>query len=440
MIRPETPVRSRTRVSRREVRAVKKGLLMLALHAQLAACASVDDTDEIAGLSLPLANRDQVGPDEVTLHGRRFLRNDLVSEAQWLEMQDPENLRPVEEPADELLVVDRTDEDVRRLAIQLMAHVQNEYGYYVQAEPDLETARKILDWDENDTADRASVEPATTPRVGRSIINTDDRSPTTCPGCTPHSWLGFSQIGGSGALIGWTTLYTAAHNIYDNQPVAVDGDGKGFFCSDQSTDTTTAPPNTNPCDGPGEPGDPRWSFFNGLVTCAFTASVSNAWTTLTSTDWWTIARHDYAVVEFNCNPGLGHMGSTIQSGGILDTFQGKAGGYPARFPCPAGSRGSAADCPAGTFLFGGGASPPWTATTAYWSATSFYFVGDSESAHTWRFDGDTTMGMSGGPVMNANNKLTGVNSNSQSSPLPVKNRFNRLTSTVWNFIVANSSL
>jgi hypothetical protein len=323
-----------------------------------------------------------------------------------------------------------------------MAHRQDEFGYYVQAEPDLEAAWRVLNWDPEDTADRAAVEPEEAPQAGRAILGTDDRNATTCPGCTPSSWVGLSQAGGSGTLIGWTTIYTAAHMLYDNSPVAVDNTGVGWLCANATPDTNVggAPPNDNPCDGIGDPGDPRWRFFNGLVTCPQAAQVNNAWLAGNlNSNQWTRARHDYGVVELNCSPGLGHMGSIILSGGgPLDTFTGVVGGYPGRFPCPAGSRGTAADCPAGAFQWVGMAAP-WTSATLYWTPQSFFFGGTEQASHTWIVYADTTTGMSGGPLRHGANRIVGVEANSTGGASP-QNRFNRLTSTVWTFIQANSSL
>lgn len=413
----------------------------------LVACASDWGSDDTGNSSFAVSTERDQGPDEMMIHGRRFIRNDLVSAAQSLEMRDPENHRPVPGP-DERRALKQTgkplnapdERDVRRLAIQLMAHTHNEYGYYVQAEPDLEMARRILGADPGEVVDHAPAEPSEAPRGGRAIINTDDRVATTCPGCTPSSWVGFLEAGASGVLVGWTTIYTVAHMQYDNVPATSDGDGVGWICRNNTPDTNTAAPNTNPCDGPGDPGDSRWRFFNGLVTCGQSATVNNTWVTQSLlSNIWTRTRHDYAVVELSCNPGLGHMGSIILSGGgPLDTFVGAAGGYPGQFPCPPGSGGTPTDCPGGALQYGGG-GPPWTSAVMYWTPQTFYFGGTQEAAHTWRVFADNTGGMSGGPLMQSNNRATGIASHHQTGSNPV-NMYNRLTGTVWNFIVANSSL
>lgn len=366
------------------------------------------------------------------INGRQFIRADLMSEEQKAELQDP---RWWADP-----------EDVESLAQLMREHVHTSEGYYIEAEPNFGLALRILNAD--DTLDSGS--DGFDGREDRGVIGGDQRTQlnnsTTSVGL-PIAW---SESGGSGVMFAVNRLYTAAHVVHNNNPSSFGG--TGWMCRDQSTSNST-----NPCDGPGEAGDPRWGFginspssvfnSNGIVTCGWTISVPNAWVNMTVSDLnnlWLLGRYDYARVVFSCNVGdhTGWLGRWNYSDGNLPSTGARIAGYPSRFWCPTTTPvGNAMDCPANAMTGQGtrqrsGSPTSWA--NLFWSAAGGVAPGTQQSAHTLGYTLDATAGQSGGPVMshftNSNGwtgwHIHGVNSSAGTTI----NRANRYTTTVKAFI------
>lgn len=402
------------------------------------------------------------GPEEIVLKGRRYIRHDLVSTEQWQIMSDPQNLVDVQgadadtSPTSQEATGEKTrDADkIRKLAIQLMDHAHNELDYYVEAEPNLELAERILYPGPND----ASVDrPASDESAGehlkelfpdapslqdKGIIGSDNRAVETCPGCAPGSYVGFYEAGGGGTVIAPQVVYTAAHVLYDNSTTP--SAATGWKCADGSADTTLASPYTTPCNGPGE-ARAKWRFVTGLQTCGRTSHVTNIWISGTSggvplsSNGWLLAKEDYAVVDLACSPNVGYMGLIIQSYGITELFKAYTAGYPYLYPCPAGSTGEFSDCPSGTLQYTPGFRP-YVSAVLYWTPLTNYFPGDQQSSRTWRGYMDIAEGQSGGPITDGAARILGVASNVDSFGGGNVNRFNRLDATVYNWMVAVSGL
>ena len=97
--------------------------------------------------------------------------------------------------------------------------------YYIELEPNIELANLIL------SGKPVAGTPDSEAREGRTIIGTDNRSVWSGSNSVPATTIGFNESRGSGVRINDTTLYTAAHVVYDTQV------GNNWFCANGTTAT-----------------------------------------------------------------------------------------------------------------------------------------------------------------------------------------------------------
>jgi hypothetical protein len=109
----------------------------------------------------------------VQIKGREYLRADLFT-ADELKRMANEGRADLPPSSPEVL------------AAQLRAHVLKHGVYYIEREPDLELARRIIRGEARDTTPGV-------PESGRTIINGDDRALSAGTGY-PNSTFGFSEI------------------------------------------------------------------------------------------------------------------------------------------------------------------------------------------------------------------------------------------------------
>lgn len=102
---------------------------------------------------------------------------------------------------------DSTDPNI--LAAQLRAHTVTQGHYYIELEPNLELAQKIL----NDPLPGPTQEGA--PREERTVIGSDTRTHWSLPNQAPAIFMGFNNSGGSGGKVASHAMYTAAHVVYE---------------------------------------------------------------------------------------------------------------------------------------------------------------------------------------------------------------------------------
>lgn len=347
-----------------------------------------------------------------------------------------------------------TPDDPESLAQLMREHVQTPTGYYIEAEPNFELASKLLASEQETAPNTRGFDG----REGRAIIGGDGRDNISNTAGVGRM-IAASENGGSGAMYAQTRLYTAAHVVYNNAPSGYSVGGTvpvGWICRNGTVDTT---PGANPCDGAGEPGDPRWRFqgltsptniftSNGMVNCGWNIVASNGHINMpaTETSAWVWARHDYARVDFSCSVGdhTGWFGTAGFANASLPSSGVRAMGYPGRAWCPAGAKGTSTDCVTNTMTGQGIAqrdAAPTTWANLWRSPGSSVTAGSSEADHTLRFWQDWTAGQSGGPLGHyfinelgwEGWHIIGVVSNSASGASPV-NRANRRTDTVRAFL------
>jgi V8-like Glu-specific endopeptidase len=314
----------------------------------------------------------------------------------------------------------------------------------VEAAPNYELARRVLNEAATGIVESFASPSGPIPREGRAIIGSDDRYIDGNPTAVYGSTVAMSESGGSGALIGPRSLYTAAHTVYNTFT-------NGWICKNNSTSNSA-----NPCDGPGEPGDGRWRFPGGLISCGAQTWITNGFVNLgtpsTDAQWWTLARWDYAIVDFTgCSPGnsFSWLGVANLSNSDMSGKSVWTAGYPTRYWCPSGAVGTASDCPTvsatgqgAIYLTPDETTRPYTGGTLFWQGPGSAQQGDSSSSDTWKGIVDIVPGMSGGPLVlwwapTSSWTTVGVASNTTGGANPV-NRYNRMTTEVWNFFDGNN--
>lgn len=361
----------------------------------LVGCGGVNEVDTSLG-----DRRFETSPDTIEIKGRVLLRTDL-----WA----PEELERIRyEGRPEL---PSTTREV--LAAQLRAVVFNQHGEYIELEPNVELADRIL------SDDRIGTKwPQREPREARNIMGPDTRAHAAGSHTDfPNRTFGFEEIGCSGVKIGPRTLYTAAHCLYKLKAP------KGWYCRDGTTAT-----NPYSC----APGMARWRFgvedgqgYSNWLDACWSGAVAIGFTGLspaeTTSQYWLQARFDYAALNLNAScatASTGALGAMIPSDvdltNILYNF-----GYPLRANCPDGTRGSAGgrgtggtiintDCPGtgswpgSTWRYTGGQGlnllPPYSGAELWGMNQSLNSKGDEQPNHTIRVALDITEGQSGAPI------------------------------------------
>lgn len=94
-------------------------------------------------------------------------------------------------------------------------HIQTPNGYYVEGEPNIERARKILSGEL-----QAEVTSGFAGREERAIIGSDGRDNISNTVGTGRM-IAASENGGSGAMYAANRLYTAAHVVYNLAPLGL---------------------------------------------------------------------------------------------------------------------------------------------------------------------------------------------------------------------------
>jgi V8-like Glu-specific endopeptidase len=322
------------------------------------------------------------------------------------------------------------------LAAQLRAHTWRDGHYYIELEPNLELAQRIL----KDPAPEATPEQA--PELeGRRVFGSDTR--TLWGGSfssTPASAVGFNNTSGSGVKIAQHAIYTAAHVVFESF-----GTSEGWYCSDGSHSFSCSALASWRFGVNGTSGFTSW-----LANGCFGITIPNAYVALSgSPSIWDRARWDYAAIDTTgCSDGnTGWLGTSPVNDQTLLSMTGHSIGYPARATCPANSTGLAnypGDCP------GTGASPgstwqrtgnpgtePYTGAKLWYSTASDLAPGDSQGAFTIKSTIDVTHGNSGGPMYQlvGSSRYVVGNATGHNSSWSV---FSRWTGEVHNFMNAYS--
>jgi hypothetical protein len=289
------------------------------------------------------------------------------------------------------------------------------------------------------------------PRETRGVIGSDDRTRVTVTTSWPASAIGFNQSRGTGNRIGRSTIYTAAHVVYNRTDTSV---AFGWYCYDE----TTSPTGSCPL--------PQWRFGVNDTSGAsawtpyacYGEFIPTSWLSVTSsTDEWSRARWDYALVDItSCGlVNTGWIGTWITSDQQLSTMSVQDYGYAERALCPSNSDGedgmagpnntvTGTSCPGtgswprSTWQLTGTASP-FAGARLWRTSTGSVAHGDNSSAYTIKSTLDVTHGDSGSAQFFGLNSPTdyraiGVVSGSDTA----YNVLQRWTGETYNFFVANS--
>ncbi len=372
-------------------------------------------------------------PAELVLGGRRYVRVSALSDAELAAMKDPALWQG---PA--------TVEKLAQLVRSWISH--EEYGDYVEAEPNRELARISLGLDPSPFGVRGGNEPLPNEGLVEKTItaNGDQRTIATVTNGNPGNAYAMNEAGGTGTRVAGR-IYTAAHVVYRN---AVVGSPLGWLCRNQ----TTSPIGAEHC---FSAGNPRWRFggkitvSGGVETQTWATSswivcgykkVPNGWVNAPADmAKTTLARWDYALSNLDsCIPaGAGSVGWwTIDQATLqwLTTYQG---GYPYRMPCQAGSVGAEGYCWGPIQLR---SNPPglkyWTGGSLFWTS------GGAADPNLVLRDGyiqssklDTTTGQSGGSLIALDGGAWwSVGAVSNSTDGTFFTNYNALTPEVVNFL------
>jgi len=325
------------------------------------------------------------------------------------------------------------------LAAQLRAHVMVNGHYYIELEPDIELATKIL------TEPSPPPTDGQAPREERTILGTDNRTHWTgALSDWPGRGVGFNNTGGTGVKVAAHSMLTAAHVVYDTMDLP-----NGWYCGDGTVG--------NNCST-----SPSWRF--GVAgTNGFTPWTANycwsVWVTSgfmyanSSSSFWEVSRWDYAVIDTSaCSDGnTGWYGTAIKTDQQLGNLNVYVLGYPDRATCPANSYGGDGSASAGTDCPGTGPWPEstWRLTGApgsvnytgaqLWQGSdSSVTVGDVYPDQTLKSNVDITYGDSGAALdwqpIGGGHYVIGVSSQME----PSYNVFNRFTNEVYGFLQAHT--
>jgi V8-like Glu-specific endopeptidase len=356
----------------------------------------------------------QAAAPVVTVNGRTYLRRDLWSDADVARILDEGR-------------ANQPNDTPEVLAAQLRGQMLSHGVYYIETEPNLALAKKILAGDfPPGTAGQA-------PREGRGVFGTDNRTRVTSG--FPFTTMAFNESRGSGNRIGRSTIYTAAHVIYNRTDPSV---ASGWYCFDGSTNIS------------GNCALPRWRFGVNDTSGAtpwttyacYSESVPTAWLSVTaSTDSYDSTRWDYGVVDISsCNvPNSGWIGTWILSDQSIASTTVQNFGYAERVPCPSGSSGTPADCPSGVFQLTG-SHEPYTGARLWQFATGTVTAGARDTANTIQTTNiDVTHGDSGSAIIFGLNSPTDYRAIGVTCVAsPSVNIYSRFTGETFNFLSSTS--
>jgi hypothetical protein len=434
-----------------EVKARRSLYSANALHVALAlsvtsACGSGGgQADDHTGTVEQALAEAELGPEELIIDSRRYVRQSSLSKEELEALKDPK-----------LWELPETED---KLAQLLRAHISHsKYGDYIEAEPNYRLARISLGIEESPTplqgaAEPPEVRPTSTADdvdnvevgvISKSISSNGDGRLLALVTDIPYSAVAMSESGGGGAMLDWR-IYTAAHVVYNN---ALAAGADGWICRNGSTDAG------NPsCVTPGHPrwrfggrvvsGSPTW--ITGWILCGY-KNVTNGWINLpANASGTTRARWDYAFQNLDgCLPNnTGSNGWWILNQATLRQRTITQAGYPVLFTCPALSLGStnnaAGNCPQSgsqgvVQTLPGIGTRPYTGGTEYlttaFDANVVVTGGYIQSSLL-----DVTSGQSGGPVLAPDqNGIYIVGAAANTSQGSAVTNFNHLTNEVFNFL------
>lgn len=399
-------------------------------------CSGQSEQREQPGTDGPstATSADQGAPEMLQVRGRNYIRRDLLTAAEY----------------DQIVYEGRaslpsTTPEV--LAAQMRGHTIANGVSYIELEPNVELARELL---ANPNFKAGTQQRA--PREERGVIGSDTRTHSTPNNTYPNTTIGFIETGCSGTKIGARTIYTAAHCIYETTSA------NAWYCQNGSTAQSCA-------------NWPRWrfgvedggGFTNWTANGCHWQTIPNAFVSLTDPNtgseetWWDFARWDYAVVDLRqCVTGnTGWLGTWIPGDATLTDNTFFLRGYPGRATCPSGSVGTVgspapgggvtgSDCPGtgnwpgSTWRYNSDTSKPFSGAEIWTSSDTNVNPGSQQAAGSISTTIDVTQGNSGSGLYYlfaaGDRRVVGVASSSGSAA----NRFNRFTSEVYNFFVANS--
>jgi hypothetical protein len=330
-----------------------------------------------------------------------------------------------------------------KLAAQLRGHMLNGGVYYIEEEPNLEMARRIL------SGEVPEPTPEGQPLEGRRVVGSDGRVHTSLANnADPNSWIGFSEIGCTANMIGYKTATTAAHCVYETQdPVFTEG----WYCDNGNVVGTAACAN-HPY--------PRWRFGvedgNGFsawisfpcvtitVQTAYISSINNTNFTTGGQSAYDMVRWDYAVLDLSQCPtaGMGHYGTAIFNDTQIADATGQAFGYPQRATCPDNAAGTI-DCPGtgaspgSTYRYNSDTSKPYSGAEIWGMSSTDIVKGAFDPNQVIESSLDTTPGQSGSAmyVFAPDRRIIG---HSLTGSIGNVNVWHRFDTETYNWVDANS--
>lgn len=371
-----------TKVATKTNRALCCALIGGALGIGLPACGGHFD---------PSAPDDETGaPATVALHGRMFMRRDLWSETEFRQvLQDARPDRPFSPDA---------------LAAQLRAFTLHQGVFYIEQEPNLALAKRILEGapTHEAQAERAAAEGggATADAIPiATVIGTDNRAIVDAH-TSPYSAVAFNNSRGSGFRISPHALLTAAHVVYDT-------DTNQFICANESKSSSCG---TNP-------GYPKWIFgLNGtsgtspwLGSNCYDVTIPAAYAAFSATDdgsssaIWTVGRWDYAAFGLGSQSctNTGNTSATFAVSQDVPITAYSSAGYAEWAKCLNDELGgSQATCTGGSWQLNGAPGQAPYNSAHLWVEHNVPNVvpGTPLPAFTVQTKGDITHGDSGGPL------------------------------------------
>jgi hypothetical protein len=392
--------------------------------------------DEEAETAAPYTAELGEAPPELVLGGRRYVRLELLSEADREELRNP----GLWEKSNEI-------DNLAQLLRGVVIHMK--HGQYIEAEPNVALARISLGLDRSPLPPQAGLIAPDGARIESKSVTADgDQRSRGNSTSWPSNAYALSESGGTGTMVGWR-IYTAGHVIFNNSVVA---GVNGWLCRDNSTTPLGTEPSCSAA------GHPAWRFGGRLTVsggvetqtwatpwalCGY-KNVPVGWINLPSTaSSETLARWDYGFQNLDgCIPaGTGNLGWWVTDQATLRLTTIWQAGYALLFACPAlalGGSTASTDCPGGTVQL-----RPVTATRPFTGGSLFWTNGGTDAnlvvtgGYIQSSRMDATSGHSGGAVIawdSGTSTYWAVGTASNTAGGQSNTNYNHLTSEVLNFI------